>query len=78
MLFANLTFYTHTHSQTAAETVLARIPPNATRLSYSFESWLFHYSQQDGIIYLCTSDGEMGRRLPFAFLSEIQKKVRRR
>ncbi|PWN34960.1 snare-like protein [Meira miltonrushii] len=64
----------HARFLTAAETVLTRIPPNATRLSYSYENWLFHYVQEDGIVYLCTADGEMGRRLPFAFLSEVQKK----
>ena len=63
--------------QTAAETILGRIQPNATRLSYSFENWLFHYIAEGGVVYLCAADGEMGRRLPFAFLSEVQKQVRR-
>lgn len=65
------------HVQTAAETILTRIQPDASRLSYSFESWLFHYISDQGVVYLCAADGEMGRRLPFAFLSEVQKKVRR-
>lgn len=81
LIASGSTILTETHDEehvrflTAAETVLTRIPPNATRLSYSYENWLFHYVQENGIIYLCTADGEMGRRLPFAFLSEIQKKV---
>lgn len=71
-----LLMYLTSVSQTAAETVLARIPPNASRLSYSFENWLFHYVADDnGLVFLCTADGETGRRLPFAFLSDMQKKV---
>jgi vesicle-associated membrane protein 7 len=62
--------------QAAAETILTRIQPEVSRLSYSFENWLFHYISDKGIVYLCAADGEMGRRLPFAFLSEVQKKVR--
>jgi hypothetical protein len=62
--------------QAAAETILTRIQPDASRLSYSFENWLFHYISDKDVVYLCAADGEMGRRLPFAFLSEVQKKVR--
>ncbi|CAO1631214.1 unnamed protein product [Jaminaea pallidilutea] len=58
---------------TAASTILTRIPPNSSRLSYAFEDWLFHYVSEDGFVYLCVADGQGGRRLPFAFLSEVQK-----
>ncbi|CAO1616319.1 unnamed protein product [Sympodiomycopsis kandeliae] len=57
----------------AASTILTRIPPNSSRLSYAFEDWLFHYVSEEGLVYLCVADGEGGRRLPFAFLSEVQK-----
>lgn len=60
---------------TAASTILTRIPPNSSRLSYAFEDWLFHYVSEDGFVYLCVADGQGGRRLPFAFLSEVQKQV---
>ncbi|MCO5556527.1 hypothetical protein L7F22_010076 [Adiantum nelumboides] len=60
----------HERFLTASETILGRIPPNASRLSYSFEDWLFHYVSEDGLVFLCAADGGMGRRLPFAFLSE--------
>lgn len=59
----------------AASTILTRIPPNSSRLSYAFEDWLFHYVSEDGLVYLCVADGEGGRRLPFAFLAEVQKQV---
>lgn len=63
---------------TAASTILTRIPPNSSRLSYAFEDWLFHYVSEEGLVYLCVADGGGGRRLPFAFLAEVQKEVSRR
>ena len=60
---------------TAASPILTRIPPNSSRLSYAFEEWLFHYVSEEGFVYLCVADGEGGRRLPFAFLAEVQKEV---
>ncbi|CAO1618308.1 unnamed protein product [Parajaminaea phylloscopi] len=57
----------------AASTILTRIPPNSSRLSYAFEDWLFHYVSEEGLVYLCVADGQGGRRLPFAFLAEVQK-----
>lgn len=69
----------HARFLSAAETVLTRIQPNeASRLSYAYESWLFHYvADSNGLVFLCAADGEMGRRLPFGFLADVQKKVRR-
>ncbi|PWN44766.1 snare-like protein [Ceraceosorus guamensis] len=72
----------HAHERflTAADTILARIPASsesngggAQRLTYTYESWLFHYLSQDGLTFLCCADHESGRRLPFALLSEVQK-----
>ncbi|EPQ32188.1 uncharacterized protein PFL1_00385 [Pseudozyma flocculosa PF-1] len=64
----------HQRFLTAAETILSRIPPNSSKLSYAFEDWLFHYVSHDGLVYLAVADTETGRRMPFAFLSEVQKK----
>jgi vesicle-associated membrane protein 7 len=57
----------------AAQTILARIPPNASKLSYAFETWLFHYVSQDGLVYLAVADAHAGRRIPFAFLARVQQ-----
>lgn len=62
--------------QTAAATILTRIDSRLnSRLSYAFEDWLFHYVSEEGFIFMCVADGEGGRRLPFALLSEVQKQV---
>lgn len=59
----------------AAQTILSRIPPNSSKLSYAFEDWLFHYVSQDGMVYMAVADADTGRRVPFAFLAHVQKKV---
>ncbi|WFD28910.1 hypothetical protein MNAN1_003926 [Malassezia nana] len=59
----------------AATAILAKIDPVAApRLSYAYEQWLFHYmADDDGLVYLVVADAAMGRRIPFAFLSEVKK-----
>ncbi|WFD01044.1 hypothetical protein MYAM1_003804 [Malassezia yamatoensis] len=58
----------------AAEAILQKIQPeNAERLSYAYESWLFHYIAHDQLVYLAVADADQGRRIPFAFLSEVEK-----
>lgn len=57
----------------AAQTILSRIPPNSSKLSYAFEDWLFHYVSQDGMVYMAVADAGTGRRMPFTFLAHIQK-----
>lgn len=59
----------------AATAILAKIDPVAApRLSYAYEQWLFHYmADDDGLVYLAVADAAMGRRVPFAFLSEVKK-----
>ncbi|KAN0066071.1 hypothetical protein ACQY0O_000164 [Thecaphora frezii] len=64
----------HSRFLSAAETILSRIPPNSSKLSYAFENWFFHYVSQHGLVYLALADVDAGRRVPFAFLSEVQKR----
>lgn len=59
----------------AAQTILSRIPPASSKLSYAFEDWLFHYVAQDGMVYMAVADADTGRRIPFSFLAHVQKKV---
>ncbi|WFD21220.1 hypothetical protein MCAP1_003481 [Malassezia caprae] len=68
----------HERFLTAATAILAKIDPaTAPRLSYAYEQWLFHYMADDeGLVYLAVADAAMGRRVPFAFLAEMQKAYR--
>lgn len=61
----------HARFAGAAHSILAKITPESpTRLSYAFESWLFHYLVADEHIFLAVADAAMGRRVPFAFLAQ--------
>ncbi|KAL7409456.1 synaptobrevin-domain-containing protein [Mrakia frigida] len=58
----------------AAATILSKIPPNNSKLTYVWESYLFHYVSEGGVIYLVMADDSVGRRMPFAFLADLQRK----
>lgn len=64
----------HARFVSAAETILGKIDARTgSRLSYAYESWLFHYIAGDGLVFLAVADAELGRRVPFAFLAQVQK-----
>lgn len=39
-------------------------------------SYVFHCQVDDGLIYICMTDQEFPRRIPFAFLEDIKQKFR--
>ncbi|KAF5390994.1 hypothetical protein D9757_004045 [Collybiopsis confluens] len=59
----------------AIQTILSKIPPNNSKLTYTWESYLFHYISEGGFTYLVMADDSAGRRLPFSFLHELQRKL---
>ncbi|GJE92413.1 VAMP/synaptobrevin-like protein [Phanerochaete sordida] len=58
----------------ATQTILSKIPPNNSKLTYVWEQYLFHYISEGGFIYLVMADDSAGRRMPFTFLAELQRK----
>ncbi|THH03626.1 hypothetical protein EW145_g6129 [Phellinidium pouzarii] len=58
----------------ATQTILSKIPPNNSKLTYVWEQYLFHYVSEGGITYLVMADDSAGRRMPFAFLAELQQR----
>ncbi|KAF9447364.1 vesicle-associated membrane protein [Macrolepiota fuliginosa MF-IS2] len=59
----------------ATQTILSKIPPNDSKLTYVWEQYLFHYVSEGGYTYLVMADDSVGRKMPFAFLSELQRKA---
>ena len=56
------------------ETILQRIPPSASKLTYAAEERLIHYIRNnDDVTFLCLADDAFGRKTPFAFLAEVQR-----
>ncbi|KDR79229.1 hypothetical protein GALMADRAFT_243132 [Galerina marginata CBS 339.88] len=58
----------------ATQTILSKIPPNNSKLTYVWEQFLFHYISEGGFTYLVMADDSAGRRMPFAFLADLQRK----
>jgi len=58
----------------AVQTILSKIPPNDSKLTYAWESFNFHYISEGGYTFLVMADSSVGRRMPFAFLTELQRK----
>lgn len=58
----------------ATQTILSKIPPNNSKLTYAWEQYQFHYISEDGYTYLVMADDSVGRRTSFAFLADLQRK----
>ncbi|GMI54788.1 hypothetical protein ScalyP_jg7183 [Parmales sp. scaly parma] len=69
--------YTNTSGNfpTVTRVLLSKIPPNDAKMSYLYDSHIFHYVVEAGITYLCmgeTNDAGTKHRLPFAFLDDVR------
>jgi hypothetical protein len=45
----------------ATQTILSKIPPNNSKLTYVWEQFLFHYISEGGFTYLVMADDSAGR-----------------
>ncbi|KAL2920265.1 hypothetical protein HK105_200335 [Polyrhizophydium stewartii] len=45
-----------------------------TRVSYSYDAYMFHCLGRAGVTYLCLADEAFGRRVPFAFLEDLARR----
>ncbi|ELU36437.1 Synaptobrevin domain-containing protein [Rhizoctonia solani AG-1 IA] len=59
----------------AVATILSKIPPNNSKLTYVWEQYLFHYVSEDGLTFLVMADDAAGRRMPFTFIADLQRRV---
>ncbi|CED84165.1 vamp synaptobrevin-like protein [Phaffia rhodozyma] len=57
----------------AVQSILDKIPPNNSKLTYVWEQYLIHYISENGVVYLVMADDSVGRRMPFAFLADLQR-----
>lgn len=63
-----------------ALSLLAKLPPSVplaaaaeSRASYTAEQHVFHVQAAGGLTFLCVADEAAGKRVPFAFLEEVQR-----
>jgi vesicle-associated membrane protein 7 len=61
------------NASTVARRILEKLPASGdSRVSYSQDRHIFHILKSDGLTYLCMADDAFGRRIPFAYLEDIQ------
>ncbi|KAL8280354.1 hypothetical protein RQP46_007271 [Phenoliferia psychrophenolica] len=58
----------------ATQTILAKIPPGDSKLTYAADSILIHYHKANGVVALVVAEDSAGRRMPFGFLAELHKR----
>lgn len=63
---------------TVTRVLLSKIPESDSKMSYAYDSHVFHYIVDQGITFLCMSDESVKRRITFAFLEDIKKLWRER
>ncbi|XP_012263154.2 vesicle-associated membrane protein 7 [Athalia rosae] len=56
------------------EQILAKIPPDNDKLTYSQGPYLFHYICENRIIYMCIADDDFQRSRAFLYLNEIKRR----
>ncbi|KAL7304999.1 vesicle-associated membrane protein 7 [Trichogramma pretiosum] len=58
------------------EQILAKIPPQNDKMTYSQGPYLFHYIYEDSIIYMCITDDDFPRSRAFLYLNEVKRRFR--
>lgn len=48
---------------------------NKLTLTDVWQDRLIHYVSSEGVIYLVMADDAVGRRMPFGFLAEVERRV---
>ena len=59
---------------TVTRRILEKIPREDAKMSYVYDSHVFHYVVAHGITYMCMADADFGRGVPFAFLDDITRR----
>jgi len=60
-----------------ARRLIEQIPSTPdSKKSYSYENYNFNYLVEGGITYICMTDQEMGLRVPYAFLFDINSRFK--
>eukprot|EP00301_Raphidiophrys_heterophryoidea_P000357 c10179_g1_i1.p1 GENE.c10179_g1_i1~~c10179_g1_i1.p1 ORF type:complete len:251 (+),score=71.39 c10179_g1_i1:103-753(+) len=54
--------------------ILEKIAPKDGKMSYEYDSYLFHYIVEQGLIYLCIAEKQFSRRSCFMFLEDIKQR----
>ncbi|UYV82376.1 hypothetical protein LAZ67_21001865 [Cordylochernes scorpioides] len=68
-------FRTQEDFESTAHFLIDKIPTTAnTKTSYTDREYTYHVLVENGVTYLCSAYTNYGKRVPYAFLTEVQKK----
>lgn len=59
---------------TVTRRILEKLPREDSRMSYVYDSHIFHYIVSGGLVYLCMADEDFGRSTPFHFLDDVMRR----
>jgi len=59
---------------TVTRVLLKKIPEQDGKLSYLYDKYIFHYSVEDGLTYLCMTDRDFTRGVAFQFMADIKNR----
>lgn len=57
---------------TLSRVIIEKIPKEDAKLSYDYDSFIFHFVVEGGVIYMCMTDYNFPRRIGFSFLEDIK------
>jgi len=57
---------------TVTQSILEKITDAETKISYVYDTFMFHIVAEGGFVYLCMADQDFGRRVPFQFLNAVK------
>jgi vesicle-associated membrane protein 7 len=67
------------NSSVVAVGLLQKVPPDeGFRASWAAGQHIFHILSAGGLTYLCMAEESLGKRLPFAFLADVQQQFESR
>jgi len=61
-----------------SDLVISKIPYGDGKMTYSHGNFLYHYIQEDNLIYLCITEEGFGQADSFQFLAKIQQRFKKR
>lgn len=57
-----------------SQRLIDKIHSNNSKKSFSYEGFNFHYISENSFVFLCVCEADVGIRIPFAFLGDIQNR----
>jgi vesicle-associated membrane protein 7 len=61
-----------------SDLVISKIPFGDVKMTYKHGNYLYHYIQQEGLVFLCITEEGFGQKDAFQFLDKVQSRFNKR